>query len=455
MKPFSRVVALDNDEEDLDAIVRALGRAGYSAIPYLFDVGTFVPEITQPCAGLRLVFSDIHLTPTSSINGVDHAATIGNFLKQIVPTGPYGVIFWSKHEADENSIVRELTSRAADIGFNLPVFFGFMDKNQVGIGQPDGEIDYELLGNLINEQVSKSQSLSIVMNWEERILLAAAQASNSLFQVIADTPNIDNGRISEEWLNLLSFLSQEAVGKTSAISNASGALDNALFPVLEDQLRIQTSSTPSDTDTPISETLCALGASKLKLSPSIDRASLNSFYLVEDFKTEAELPYNFRGVISKINKDADNFIPTHFGESWTEVLYREFILNGESTAQDNALVERTIPCLISLSAECDEVQGKIPSHRYLLGAIFDPADVKSFLRSGKPARAALQDIGMIKIGGTTKCILVSCRRFTSEHSISFSFPVTSVARLRRNTLEEIIHHYTTHARRPGVMRFYL
>lgn len=454
MKPFSRVAALDNNEEDLDAIVRALGRAGYSAIPYLFDVGAFVPEITQPCAGLRLVFSDIHLTPTSSINGVDHAATIGNFLKQIVPEGPYGVIFWSKHEADENNIVRELISRAPDIGFNLPVFFGFMDKNEVGIGQADSDIDYELLGNLINEQVSKSQSLSIVMNWEERILLAAAQASNSLFQVIATTPDIERGSISEEWLKLLSFLSQEAVGKTSAISNASSALDNALFPVLEDQLRIQTSSTSNASDAPISETLTALGASKLKLSPSIDKASLNSFYLVEDFKTEAELPYNFRGVISKINNDAGDFITNHFGESWTDVLYREFIINGETIPQDKSMAERSIPCLISLSAECDEVQGKIPSHRYLLGVIFDPADVKSFLRSGSPARAALQNIGMIKLGGATKCILVSCRRFTSEHSISFSFPVTSIARLRRNTLEEIIHHYTTHARRPGVMRFY-
>lgn len=453
MKPFSRVVALDNNQEDLDAIVRALGRAGYSAIPYLFDLGTFVPAITQPCAGLRLIFSDIHLTPTSSINGVDHAATIGNFLKGVVPTGPYGIIFWSKHEADESKIVRELTSRAEDIGFNLPVFFGFMDKNQVGIGQPDSEIDYELLGNLINDQVSKSHSLSIVMNWEERILLAATQASNSLFEVVASTPGVEHNCLSDEWLQLLSFLSQEAVGKSSAISNASGALDNALLPVLEDQLRIQASSNPN-TDTPISDVLSALGVAKLKLSPSLDKASLNSFYLVEDFNAAVSQPYNFRGVISKIDSGQSNFIQDHFGADWPEILYKEFIVNGDNINQDQALAARSIPCLISLSAECDEVQGKIPSHRYLLGVIFDQSDAKSFLRSGKPTRAALQDIGLIKIGGVTKCILVSCRRFTSEHSVSFSFPVTPIARLRRNTLEEIIHHYTTHARRPGVMRFY-
>lgn len=56
MNPFSRVVALDNNPEDLDIIVQALGRAGYSAIPYLFDLAKFTPEITKPCAGLRLIF---------------------------------------------------------------------------------------------------------------------------------------------------------------------------------------------------------------------------------------------------------------------------------------------------------------------------------------------------------------------------------------------------------------
>ncbi|PUB39616.1 hypothetical protein [Pseudomonas sp. GV047] len=453
MKPFSRVVALDNNQEDLDSIVRALGRAGYSAIPYLFDVGEFVPPITQPCSGLRLIFSDIHLTPTSSINGVDHAATIGNFLKQIVPTGPYGVIFWSKHEADEHKIVSELMSRAPDIGFNLPVFFGFMDKNKVGIGAAEADIDYELFAKLIYGEVAKSQSLSIVMNWEERILLAATQASNSLFQVIKNAPGIESEFISEEWLKLLAFLSQEAVGKAAAISNASGALDNALLPVLEDQLRAQPSRA-QDVDNAICEKLSALDGAKLKLSASIDTASLNSFYLVEDFNTGGNQPYNFRGVISKLNDNPENFISAHFGAEWAEVLYKEFIVNGETIATDETLVSRTAPCLISLSAECDEVQGKIPSHRYLLGVIFDATDLKSFLRNGQPARAALQNIGKIKVGGVAKCILVSCRRFTSEHSVSFSMPITPIARLRRNTLEEIMHHYTTHARRPGVMRFY-
>lgn len=453
MKPFSRVVALDNNQDDLDAIVRALGRAGYSAIPYLFDLADFVPPITQPCAGLRLVFSDIHLTPTSSINGVDHAATIGNFLKQIVPGGPYGVIFWSKHEADETKIVSELISRSQDIGFNLPVFFGFMDKNKVGIGQSDTEINYELLRDLIREQVAKSQSLSVVMDWEERILSAATQASNSLFQVIAGAQEIDKSQISEEWLHLLSFLSQEAVGKSAAISNASSALDNALLPVLEDQLRIQISNT-LEADNPIGKNLESSGDAKLKLSSSISRASLNSFYLVEDFEDGKTLPYNFRGVISKLNGETESFTLTHFGAEWIEILYSEFIFDGEKAVRDKQLAERARPCLISLSAECDEVQGKIPSHRYLLGVVFDPADLKNFLRSGRLARAALQNIGLVRIGGLEQCVLVSCRRFTSEHSVSFSFPVSPVARLRRNTLEEIIHHYTTHARRPGVMRFY-
>lgn len=72
----------------------------------------------------------------------------------------------------------QLISRSSDIGFNLPVFFGFMNKNDVGIGK--AAVDYELLKKLIHEQVLKSQTLSIIMDWEERVLLSAVQASNNL-----------------------------------------------------------------------------------------------------------------------------------------------------------------------------------------------------------------------------------------------------------------------------------
>jgi hypothetical protein len=188
------------------------------------------------------------------------------------------------------------------------------------------------------------------------------------------------------------------------------------------------------------------------LAESINRASLNSFYLVEDFYQTRSLPYNARGVISIISPGNDDFFNLQFGSNWEDILYSEFVINGDNIERDPALSKKAAPCLVSLSAECDEVQGKIPTHRYLLGVTFDIADAKNFKSSKGLARAALQSIGLVRVNGLEKCVLISCRRFTSEQSIQ-NFPLQSVARLRQRTLEEIIHHYTNHIRRPGVMRF--
>lgn len=460
MNPFSRVVALDDKEEDLDIIVKALGRAGYSAIPYLFDLADYNPQITNPCAGLRLVFSDIHLTPTSGVGsgGADHAAVIGNFLKLIVPDGPYGLIFWSKHEADEREIVSQLSSRSQDIGFKLPVFFGFMDKKSIGIqpGQDSYDVDYDRLRDLIREQVDKAPALKAVMDWEERVLLSAARASNSLFDVVDTRPaeskaESDN---SNAWLDLLTYLSQEAVGLESALSNSRAAIDNALLPVLEDQLRFSVSG-GEDAECPISKKLLGQEGKKSKLSTAINKYSLNSFYLVENLSAEAAISCKARGVVSiPIDGNVD-FISAKFGFEWVDVLYDEFVLFGHEKDRKQELATRTKPCLVSLSAECDEVQGKIPSHRYLLGIVVNAADLGEFfnLKKGGLARAALQLIGDVKIDGSERTLIVSCRRFMSEHS-GVESPLRSVARLRRSTLDELVHHYTTYARRPGVMRFY-
>lgn len=456
MSPFSRVVALDDKEEDLDVIVKALGRAGYSAIPYLFDLAEFNPLVTNPCAGLRLVFSDIHLTPTSGIGsgGADHAAVIGNFLKKIVPTGPYGLIFWSKHEADEHEIVAQLSSRANDIGFKLPVFFGFMDKKSIGIhpGGDANEVDYEKLRGLIREQVDKSPALKVVMDWEERVLLSAARASNSLFDVVSTRSAESKEKLTDPaaWLDLLAYLSQEAVGLESAAHNSRAAIDNALLPVLEDQLRVNLNA-EAEPECPISRKLTEQGGKKIKYPPEINTYSLNSFYLVESL-CQGDISCSTRGAVSFPKDNAADFIATKFGAEWIDILYDEFIIFPKEKSKNQDLATRTKACFISLSAECDEVQGKIPSHRYLLGACVDKSDIKEFNKQGL-ARAALQEIGRVKIDGSERILIVSCRRFISEHS-GVELPLKPVARLRRSTLDELIHHYTTYARRPGVMRFF-
>lgn len=175
------------------------------------------------------------------------------------------------------------------------------------------------------------------------------------FGVLNHSNVADSDSISDEWLKLLSYLSQEAVGKDAATLNATGALDNALLPVLEDQLRTQIPSVVTENH-PITEVLKSVGSGRLKLEKSVSRASLNSFYLVEDFIAGQTLNYNGRGVISVIKPKNPNFIDEQFGNSWPNILYSEFIISTENSVHNLKLTERVTPCLISISAECDEVQ---------------------------------------------------------------------------------------------------
>ncbi|PQP00066.1 hypothetical protein C5612_24280 [Pseudomonas frederiksbergensis] len=459
MRAFARVVVLDDQQKHLDIIVRALGKAGFGAISYLVEDGAVTPEVVEPCNGLRLIFSDIHLTPTSGISGIDNIGILGPFLRNITTSGPYGLIFWSKFAEDEAEIVQTLKDRAQDLGIQLPVFFGFIDKKAVLTDLDDEAEEVEEttpnnFRNLILAEIAKCPTLRAVMEWEERAFLAANSVSNSLFK-ISESPQ--NGAPEDSWSNLIAFLAQEAVGKTNAQNDPLRAIDNALLPILEDQFRY---SLPSNTSNAFDQIKEKLSGSRLSLPPGVSPAKLHSYYLVETL-TDSNTAHQLRGTISAIEKDDfDKFFSQCFASKWRNLMLDEFIVQGpnretfEEARKDKDLPVRISPCLIALSPECDDVQGKVVTQRYLLGVILNNEDARFCEHEGKLARDALHSIGKIEYNGSEKLIIVSCRRFLAiPTSVIKSMPLTPLLRLRRAMIDELSHHYTTYTRRPGVMRF--
>jgi hypothetical protein len=460
MRAFARVVVLDDQKKHLDIIVRALGKAGFGAISYLVEDGAVIPEVREPCNGLRLIFSDIHLTPTSGISGIDNIGILGPFLRNITSDGPYGLIFWSKFAEDEAEIVQTLKDRADDLGIQLPVFFGFIDKNTVLTDLDDEAEEVEEttpdnFKNLILAEVAKCPTLRAVMEWEERAFLAANSVSNSLFKISensqGDIPTADS------WLNLISYLAQEAVGRENAKNDPLRAIDNALLPILEDQFRYSLPSNASDAFDQIKE---KLSGGKLSLPAGVSAAKLHSYYLVENL-TDAINTHNLRGTISAINEqEFDDFFSRCFASKWRSLMLEEFIVQGpdrvifQEARKIPDLPSRISPCLISLSPECDDVQGKVVTQRYLLGVTLNPEDSRFCVSEGKLARDALHSIGTVDYQGTEKLIIVSCRRFLAIPTVAIrNMPLTPILRLRRTMIDELSHQYTTYTRRPGVMRF--
>jgi hypothetical protein len=459
MRAFARVAVLDDQKKHLDIIVRALGKAGFGAIPYLVEDSAVIPEVIEPCTGLRLVFSDIHLTPTSGISGIDNIGILGPFLRKITTPGPYGLIFWSKFAEDEADIVQTLKDRAQDLGIQLPVFFGFIDKNAVLTDLDDEAEEVEEttpnnFRNLILAEIAKCPTLRAVMEWEERAFLAANAVSNSLFKI---AENSQEDIPAGSWLNLIAYLAQEAVGRDNAKIDPLRAIDNALLPILEDQFRY---SLPNNASSAFDQIKQKLAGGKLSLPLGVSAAKLHSYYLVETLSNPS-IAHQLRGTISVIEKDDfDKFLSQFFASKWRNLMLDEFIVQGpnreifEAAREDKDLPERISPCLIALSPECDDVQGKVVTQRYLLGITLNIEDARFCELDGKLARDALHSIGRVEYNGSEKIIIVSCRRFLAIPASSVkSMPLTPILRLRRATIDELSHHYTTYTRRPGVMRF--
>lgn len=462
MIPFyARVAALDDKQDHLQMIVRGLGKAGFWAMPLWFDAGIFEPDLPVPLPGIRLVFTDIHMGagPLGSTPTV-FATTIINGLKKIVgkDNGPYGLIFWSQYPGDAAAVWKEIVERCPASSIQIPVGFGVIDKNHIIGPEGSGECDADNLRTLILDQVATFQTLIIAMSWDERIARSAAEATNRLYELATkDAEKINGVPDQAAWLDLMVFLAQEAFGKSKATKSPIAALDNALLPLIEDQLFRNSNNIDVMEDKlglPINEKL-NLAQANLKRPTRISATALNTHYLIDEVDSATSFMWE-RGMVTALGggfRNSGRFISL-FGNTVDWLIENEFALSNCKRLKDLTL--KSTLCVVELSAECDQVQEKVATHRYLL-ALLVPISLYELCKDskGKYANDSVKDIGEIQLKDAAENynLLVSCRRFMVLP------PGDAVDgrcrfRLRRGVVDELSHYYVTHSRRPGVLRFY-
>lgn len=460
---YSRVAALDDKEDHLQKIVLGLAQAGFCVLPVRYDAGLFVPTLPERCAGIRIVFTDIHMGPELGSTAASHASIIINGLKNLIEGGPYGLIFWSQFPADADNVWNEIVSRTPAAGLSRPIFKGVIDKKEVfAVADHGGEhFDADALRQKILSQVAQFDVLEVAASWDERVAVAASRATNRLYELATANlaPGDGVGVSQEVWADLLTYLAAEAVGKGRAMSAPVGALDNALLPLLEDQLFSLANADDANTTEnplhPITVKLKALAPKALPSKPAIVRAeSLNSHYLIEDV-TAASAKMWERGMVTELGGEFINsgpFINT-FGMDCETLVQSEFLCSGKSLSAEEWT--RLKLCVVELSAECDAVQEKIAVHRYLL-ALLIPDQLYAKFDCGKRFRNdSIKAIGKVELAGKEGSyhLLVSCRRFMSL-APGKAVDGRCAFRLRRSVVDELAHHYATHSRRPGVLRFH-
>jgi len=459
--PYSRVVAFDDNVDHLQKITWGLGRAGFCAIPFLFEDGRLEAPPPKPLSGVRVVFTDIHMVGGAQVNPRVHAANIIRCLKSVVGAGPYALVFWSRFPDDAEVIANLIRDRMAESELPAPVGFTAIDKNLV-MRDPgennEGGFDAQRLRDLIVEQLRPFKTLAVALSWEDRAARAAARTTERLYELVRKS-----GNPPDDWEKLLAFLAYEAVG-ANANADLISALDSALLPLLEDQLTIIGHDVLPEGDDV--QSLAALVADGRRPSrpDAVAVARLNSSYLIEELSQPNTANSWGRGIVTELGPNFVNsgeFVRA-FGCDGAVLIRQEF-----ATRDLNDDERREVKLqLVELGPECDHVQSKISTHRYLLGLLVPSSLIGAF--TGQPREQKKQsskvtlrndsviDIGKIAFAQTPDeswHLLVSCRCFMAL-AAKTSVKGKPRFRLRRTTLEELAHRYATHARRPGVMRFH-
>lgn len=464
--PYSRVVAIDDVEDHLKKIVWGLGKAGFCAVPFLFQDGRLENPPASPIQGIRVVFTDIHMVGGGPQNERLHASNIISSIRSVIAPGPYVLIFWSQHPGDHEAISRLITERALESRIAPPIGFGVVNKNEVfQVEEVQGNEDHfdpERLRQLILDQLRPHSMLAIATSWEDRASRAAARTTDRLFELVKAAQ-----RPVDAWTQLLAHLACEATGRLGARTEPSRALDTALLPLLEDRLSQLglLSETAREDFLPLLEKMPE--TSSTKRPAEVSAAQLNTNYLIEELHPESAHSASGRGVVTVLGGSFVNSGPfiEAFGHEKHDLIRREFATRKSLTDAD---ARRTRLLVLELGPECDHVQGKLSTQRYLLSLLV-PADLIapfSGQQNTEPRfdkrmnNASVLDLGRFVLSERVPDIaagewhlLVSCRSFMAISSTR-QISGTPRFRLRRTQMDEIVHHYTTHARRPGVMRFF-
>ncbi|WP_157657440.1 hypothetical protein [Burkholderia ubonensis] len=456
---YSRIVAFDDNEDHLQKIVWGLSKAGFCAIPFLFEDGRLEAPPLKPITGVRVVFTDIHMVGGGQNVEKVHADNIIRCLKYVVGSGPYVVVFWSQYPDDSAQIQVLIRERMVEKSLPPPIGFAAIDKNavmRVGEGEENEEFNAEHLRALILAKLQQFKTLAVALSWEDRTARAAARTTNRLFDLVRGSANA-----TEDWEKLLALLAYEAIGVT-AREDLTAALDSALLPLLEDQLTLIGKDEP-----PVREDIQRLldlvvDGERPDRPASLAVPLLNASYLIEELPATATTYSWGRGIVTELGSSFINSgeFNQAFGYDDAALIRQEFATRDLSDQE-----KRTVKLhVVELGPECDHVQSKISTHRYLL-ALLVPSDlIGAFtgqeLKGKKRSTIRLRndsviDVGKISFEGSRDKswhLLVSCRCFMA---LAAKTPVKGHPRfrLRRLTMEELAHRYATHARRPGVMRF--
>lgn len=429
IRPAPRIIAIDDEQEDLDGLAKGLNQMGLACLSFHFTGDT---EGIRSCPHVRVIFADLHLNEGSAgSDNTQHFSLIGGLIQDTIkPSGPYILILWTKYSDKADSLHRFLGERLETTP--RPLAVKAIDK--MHHLEPNGNVrSTEKLVAEITSLLDKEPQIAAMLDWEEKVLNATASTVSSIFNLAEEQNRGDDvGR-------LLARLALEAVGENHVEPDRFHAVNEALLPILTDRIAAMRSKDDSE-----KIWKSAFNSSDTESALSLEKAAKLNRLIHIASPMDAEDGTQRGAVIALPGKLSGNAFEREFSLKQEEAASKQFLC--KNFAEEN---EKFRWVLVQCQAVCDYAQNQPGPLPYYLGLELPQASVS---KSGKPP-AALWTSPPFESEGATRLLHVSARFQVSLLAADMK-KAEPLYRLREQLLNDLIYQIHGYGARPGMLSFH-
>lgn len=358
MFPGAKIVAVDDNADELAKIVSALRQLQLACIAYNYPDDP-LPDKGAITESVRLIFLDINLIGGTSTNEDLILTGPITVLDRIIKdnNGPYALVTWSTNASLHAKLLARIKNTPS-LEKRQPFYSVFLDKN-------DYLDDAPKLKAAVAKIFDDNPPFGALLDWERRV----STAGEKVLEVLHDVSGHFAGSSpSEKMDRLLCRLAEEAFGKKHAKEHIFEAVNEAVLPLLTDSLHTAffsqgKSKLWSRAATKFGDTK-KLGADALR--------SLNTSVVFERF--DGIKPYR-RGAVLAVPTWNDAAFSRRFGATPAELV--------TGLLKIAAVPAELTWVLVGVQAACDFNQPKLGPLPFLLGAIV-PSGIT---RTGSPPKS--------------------------------------------------------------------
>lgn len=427
--PAPRVIAIDDEPKHLKGLTQGLNRYGAACLPVHFTG----EEAIARCPQVRVIFADLHLSSGPPGNHERDFSIIGSLIEDTIqPAGPYFIVLWTMYPNQAADLQAFLAERLQ----NVATPFTVRALNKSNHLDPQGDVKSpETLVNAIEQVVAEQPQIGALLNWEERVLGAAADTVSSITKMSASAA--EGTAFGDEVGRLLKSLAVQAVGSDHVEDDRFRAVNDALLSILAD--RISSMRSRSE-DNELWQDAFEDQHAERGLTHD-EAARLNRLLHIAPSTLEDD--GSKRGAVIALPEEflGEAFAAT-FDLTTEEAAENQFWLRLSDNDRDKA---RWV--LVQTQAACDYAQnqpGPLPFH---LGLCL----LASSARSRTPP-AALWRSPHFEFENDASVLHVSAR-FQVSMSSGKAKQASTLFRLREQLLNDLIYRLHGYGARPGIISF--